>query len=365
VDGLSRPVRSSSITLRDVAGVAGVHYSTASKALDPTKERLVSLATRARVREAAATLGYRPHLFARGLRRGKTGMIGLILPDIGNPYIPPLVRSLREVLEADEMTAIIVETEDDDRRLVRALDSLAALRVDGVIAGCARIGDEDRLEEFDREVSPVVLAIRRLPGSRLSCVSADDVAGGELAARYLVGLGHLRLAQLEGPADVQPFLDRSEGFSRALSAQRRCELLEVGERAAHPSYDEGVRLAHALIGRGEPMPTAIFAHNDTMALGAIDALHSSGLRCPQDVSVLGFNDSPLAERCTPALTTIRTPSGEIGRRAAAAVLARIRGEEVGDQLTTPALVPRRSTARALAVGPARPPSSSRRKVTVR
>ncbi len=337
------------ITLRDVAAAAGVHVSTASKALDASKERLVNAETRSRVRAAADGLGYRPHLLARGLRRGRTGMVGVVLPDIGNPYVALLVRGIREVLEKSDVTPIIAETDDDSSRLERVLDGMASHRVDGVIVGCARLGDEQRLLEFDQQLAPVVLAVRRLPGSGLPAFSADDLAGGRLAAGYLLGLGHRRIAQFEGPSDVQPFLDRGSGFRHAAAQHSDVEVLELSERAEHPTYDEGRRLMHLLIAAAPPRPTGLFAHNDTMALGAISALRAAGLRCPGDMSVVGFNDIPLAFDFSPPLTTIRTESEAIGRLAAEALLARLTGGgEVGDACLAPALVPRRSTRRVAA-----------------
>ncbi|HTW98087.1 MAG TPA: LacI family DNA-binding transcriptional regulator, partial [Acidimicrobiales bacterium] len=218
------------ITLRDVAAAAGVHVSTASKALDASKERLVNAETRSRVRSAADALGYRPHLLARGLRRGRTGMVGVVLPDIGNPYVALLVRGMRDVLEKADLTPMIVETDDDAERLERVLDRMASHRVDGVIVGCARLGDEQRLRQFDAEVAPVVLAVRRLPGSGLPAFTADDLAGGGLAGGYLIGLGHTRLSQFEGPADVQPFLDRGSGFRAAAARHAQVEVIELPER---------------------------------------------------------------------------------------------------------------------------------------
>jgi len=226
------------------------------------------------------------------------------------------------------------------------LESLAGQRVDGVIAACARTGDADRILEFDKNVAPVVLAVRRLPGSGLTTICADDVAGGRLAGGYLVALGHTRLVQFAGPADVQPFVDRGVGFVEA-AMELGADVVDLSDRAEHPTYEEGVRMMHRLIAMSSTLPTALFAHNDPMAIGAIDALRSIGMRCPKHLSVVGYNDDPYINKFSPALSTVRTSSSEIGALAADALLRRLMGDDqLDDTFLTPTLVPRDSSRRA-------------------
>jgi LacI family transcriptional regulator len=343
--------RASPVTLRNVAALAGVHYSTASKALDPSKKDLVSAATRARVQTAAEDLGYRPHLPARALRRGKTGTVGVVLADIGNPYIPGLVRGLAGVFEAEGVLPIIFESEDDSGRLARILDALAGQRVDGVIVACARRGDENVLLQFAQRIAPVVLAIRRLPGSGLPAVCADDLEGGRLAGGYLLRLRHRRLAQLQGPQDIQPFADRGLGFNRAVE-DAGVVVVNTNDYAVHPTYEEGARLMNHLIATAAELPTGVFAQNDSLALGAIDALRSCGLECPNDVSIIGFNDNPYTHRMSPPLSTVRISSYEIGALASKELCHWMEGAEgLGSEVfLPPSLVARGSTKRVNRLG---------------
>jgi len=334
------------VTLRDVARAAGVHFSTASRVLDEAWATWVSLQTVARVRRAAEQLGYQPHIGAKGLRRGQTFTIGVVVADLGNPYIAPVVRGIENSLEPAGFMTLIAETQDDPVRFERVLLHLAGRRVDAIITTSARFGNFGLLRRFAEQTAPVVLAVRGLPGSGLPTVRADDVRGGELAAGYLMELGHRRLAQLVGPQDMQPFTDRAEGFTRAVHALGG-ELVAIAESASVPTYEEGHRLMVHLLAAGQPRPSAVFVHNDPMAIGALDVAAASGLCCPADVSIIGFNDNPFVDHVSPPLSTIRIPGYEIGRRASDMALAMLtEGPGRQEDITLPPqLVPRASTRR--------------------
>jgi LacI family transcriptional regulator len=331
--------------LKDVARVAGVHPATVSRALDPQKTRLVNAETRTRVETAARELGYRTDGVARSLRRGQTTTVGVLVADLGNPFVAPVLRGIANALELHGFMALIGETQDDHGRLQAALENLLGRRVDAIIVTSARLGDRPLLEQAARGGLPVVLAVRALPGSRLPAVRSDDLAGGYLAASHLAELGHERVAELPGPADVQPFLERSAGFAnRARGAGLK--IVELAERAAHPTVAEGRRLMELVLERPRRTPTAVFAHNDSMAIGAIEALRAAGLHCPDDVSVLGYNDAPLTDHLQPPLSTIRFPSDKIGHAAAEIAIAAIEdpGSPVASMSFPPELVARESTA---------------------
>jgi LacI family transcriptional regulator len=313
-----------SVTLRDVAAAARVHVATASRALDADTAHPVSPKTRARVQQAAEELGYRHHMMARGLRRGVSSTVGVVVADLGNPYTPPVLRGIQATLEQVDHMALVAESRDDSQALERAVDHLLARQVDGLILLAARAGDRDSILGWTTRV-PVVLAVRSLPGSGVPAVTHDDVGGGRLAAGYLAELGHRRVVQLPGPLDIQPFTDRQVGFAEAAD-----ELgLEVGSvaPASSPVFEDGRRLMGLALADGWPL-TGVFAHNDPMAMGAVRAMRDAGLGCPADVSVVGYNDVPMADCFDPPLTTIRLDGGEIGRRAGTAVLAAIRGLEI-------------------------------------
>ena len=309
------------VTLRDVAAAARVHVATASRALDTETAHPVSRETRARVQRVAEELGYRHHMMARGLRRGFSSTVGVVAADLGNPYTAPVLRGLEQGLEQADYMALVTESRDDSQTLERAVGHLLARQVDGLVLLAVRTDDLARVVGWMARV-PVVLAVRSLPGSGVPAVTHDDLGGGRLAAEHLAELGHRRVVQLPGPLDMQPFRDRHDSFAEA--AARLGVKAWAMPAAARPDFDEGQRLmAQALVDRGQA--TAVFAHNDAMAMGAVRALRAAGLDCPRDMSVVGYNDVPMADCLDPPLTTVRLDGQEVGRRAGVAVLAAIRG----------------------------------------
>jgi LacI family transcriptional regulator len=342
-------VQVSSVTLKDVARRAGVHPSTVSRALDPDKGSLVRDETRARVRAAAAELGYQGDAVASGLRRGRTNTFGVVVADLGNPFIAPLLRGIENQLEGRGLMALIAETQDDPSRMSRVLDNLAARRVDAVIVTGARSGDERLLRKAQQQV-PIVLAIRDLPGSGLPAITHDDERGGRLAAEHLLELGHTRIAQLPGPHDVSNFQGRGAGFRDRL-ADKGIEVIEPSDTGRRPILAEGHRLMDLLLAEHEELPTAIFAHNDLMAFGALEALAARGISCPRDIAVVGYTDTPMTAFTDPPITTIRLPGYELGRMAADTATMLIRdGEQPETKLSLPPVL----VARASTLGWGRP-----------
>jgi LacI family transcriptional regulator len=340
-DSLATSARAE-VTLQDVAREAGVHPSTVSRALDPTKADRVRHETRQHIREIAGRLGYRPHLIARGLQTGRTATIAFIAADLGNTFVTPIIHGLAGAIQADGMLPVIAETQDDHETFATILDHMLSRRVDGMVVAAARAGDREILESAARAV-PIVLAGRPLDDSTLPHVVHNDRQGGELAAAHLADLGHTRVAQLRGPADVANFPRRAAGFD-AVAADRGLEIVEVEESGSHPIASEGERLMARLLEMPGDVPTAVFAHNDLMALGANSALGARGLRVPEDVSLIGYNDLPLVGRLTPPLTTIRYPSLEVGRSAGELIIQLLGGERGADHPLRPELIVRASTA---------------------
>lgn len=332
------------VTIRDVADAAEVHISTVSRALDPDKSSLIAAATRDRVLAAADQLGYQPHLVASGLRRGRTRTVGVVLPDLGNPIYAPFARGLTHALDRGGIVPVVADTEDDHGRLERVLRHLTERRVDAIVVAAARLDDAPLLTAIVEQGVPVVTAVRILPGSGLPQVFHDDHAGGRLAGEHLADLGHQRVARVRGPQDVQAFQSRSAGFVEGIGGTDR--LTEEPAAASAPDDDDGLRVTRALLDLVEPPPTAIFAENDALALGVLQALREAGLRCPEDISVVGYNDAPFAAHAAPPLTTIRLSAYDVGWRAGTLAMAAIdRPDEPHEEpQVPPELVVRRSTA---------------------
>jgi LacI family transcriptional regulator len=338
-----------SVTLRDVAERAGVHVSTASRALDSGPSRIGS-ETAERVRSAAAELGYQRDLLASGLKRGMTKSVGVVIANHDNPYSVGLIRGITRVLEADDFVPLVAETAESRERFERLLRHLVGRRVDAVITAAVHSDSGELLARVLGDEVPVVLAGRGLPGGRYGSVLHDDVAGGALAAEHLLALGHRRVAQLAGPTDIDTFVRRAEGFSAAVAAGGGEEIRVPVPGSVTPTFEEGRRVMSGLL-EAPVRPTGIFAPSDVMAVGALDAINAAGLRCPEDISVVGYNDVRMARFVSPPLTTIEMPAEEMGAEAARMALAAIDDADAPRRLVElPArLIVRRSTG--LAPGP--------------
>jgi LacI family transcriptional regulator len=330
-------------TLRDVARLAEVHPGTVSRALNEETRALVNPETARRVMEAAERLGYHPNPIARGLKTNRSYTVGVLVPDLMNPLFPPIVRGIQDGLERAGYTPLIANTDNDPERESIDLRAMRARQVDGFITATARRSHGVLQEMMDAGV-PVVLVNRRLDDGALPSVTSDDRTGARMAVDHLLGLGHRRIAHLGGSQELSTGRSRYLGFQdalRAAGAPLDEDLVATGDAF---TTAEGVRLCRDLLARG-PAPSAIVAGNDLMALGCLDVLREAGLECPRDVSVVGYNDMPFADRFVPPLTTVRVPHYEIGA-AAAALLLEALGEPEGEAKQVqlpPELVVRSST----------------------
>jgi LacI family transcriptional regulator len=334
------------VTLKDVARAADVHVSTASRALDPARSRRIGADTVARVEAAAEKLGYTPDLIAKGLKSGTTTMIGVVVADLENPFIGPIIRGISEQVESTGYVTLVTETLEDHDRFERTLNHLLSHRVDAVITTAARSSDQHLLVRFARRTRAFITAVRKVEGSGLPFVIMDDEQGGELAARHLLDLGHAIVAQLRGPREIEAFSNRDEGFHRTVGAARAVDAT-VGGHARELTIEEGRRLmAMTLDENPENPPTAVFSHADLMAIGALEELRSRGMSCPGDMSILGYDDAPLVNRIDPPLSTIALPGEEIGARAGEMVLELLADpDKPPESVRLPAeLIPRESTA---------------------
>jgi LacI family transcriptional regulator len=335
------------VTLRDVARVAGVHPATVSRALNEETRTLVNDETAKRVLKAAEELGYQPNPIARGLKTNRSYTIGVLIPDLTNPLFPPILRGIEDHLETGGYTPLTANTDNDPERELLDSQTMRARQVDGIIAATAR--RDHRLHDALLEAGiELVLVNRRQPDMPVSSATADDRLGMRLSVEHLVALGHTRIAHLAGPLDYSTGLDRHGSFHetmRAAGLEPDPELVLVSEAFTE---SEGARLCAQLIDAGRRF-TAIAAANDLLALGCYDIFAERGVRCPEDISVIGFNDMPFAARFQPPLTTIRIPHYEIGKAAAQLMLERLQdgGSPPREVMLEPSLVVRGSTARVV------------------
>jgi LacI family transcriptional regulator len=327
-------------TIREVAESAGVSYATVSHVINNT--RLVSQETRNRVLAAMESLNYRPNALARSLRQGKTNTLGLVLPDSANPFFAEISRSIEDEAFKKGYSVFLCNTELDTQRELFYVDVLSKKQVDGIIFVAA--GDQaDSLEFLVGRNMPVVMVDRNVPNVEIDAVLTDNQLGGYLATRHLLELGHRRIACISGPSSITPSAERMIGYRKAL------EEAGVG-------YDErlilrgdyhaqsGMEITHSIL-KMNPRPTAIFALNDLMALGALRAAAEAGCSVPGDLAVVGYDDLEIARFANPPLTTIAQPKKEIGVQAIELLVDRIsqKGRPPSRLVLPPELIVRRST----------------------
>ncbi len=332
------------MTMQALADQLKLNISTVSRALDPLKSHLVAEETRLRILRAAAEAGYTPDPSAAGLRRGQTFTVGVLAPDLGNDTIISVVRSITSILDRLDRMPLIAESMDDPSRTRRLLERFRARRVDALVVLAATESDRGVLAQAAQS-TPLLLAVRKLNDTDFPMVTCDDVLGASFAAHHLADLGHHRVAQLRGPGESATFSDRTKGFEMTCAA-RGMTLVGGSLVAAHATAAEGRRMVAGLLrGPRDTIPTAIFAHNDAMAFGAFTALREHGLSCPEDVSLIGYNDTPLASDLAVPLTSIHYPAARVGAAAGEMTMRLVAGMPLEPRtvIFRPELVVRAST----------------------
>jgi len=329
------------ITIRDVAARAGVSSTTVSHVINRT--RPVSADLRARVEQAMAELGFQPNALARSLRRKRTHTLGMIVPDSANPFFAEVGRGIEDTSFAAGYSVILGNSDGDPARELLYMDLLIQKQVDGVLLAPTGSRTELAVTLQMRKI-PTVVIDRDIPGASADRVHIDNAAGGYLATRHLIELGHRRIGYIGGPADRGPVPDRSAGYRQALreAGLPLDEALVVDGNFQDSGGYSGGRTLLALRQR----PSAIFAGNDLMAIGVLAAAHEEGVPVPQELSVIGFDDIHLARYINPALTTVAQPKYELGVIAAQLLLARLGQTDLPPQrrLLQAHLVVRQSTA---------------------
>lgn len=330
------PAPARSAKLRDVAAEAGVDPSVVSRVLSGDGRLSVRPETRARVLEAAARLNYRPNRAARTLKTARTMVLGMVVSDLANTAYSLIAQGAeKRAAKAGYVLMVMRGT------IPEHLEELLG-RVDGLlVASATSEGSYFRSHLGD---IPTVLVNRKEPGD-IPAVRVDDEAGAAVAVRHLLSLGHRRVAHVAGPQNADTARRRLEGYLSALSTDGVDARPEWVVEASVYDEAEGHLAATRLLAL-DPRPTAIFAANIRLAIGTLAATRRMGLSVPGDVSVVGFDDTPLAAFLEPPLTTVRMPLAELGSQAVESLLGEIDGRRAGDVFVSlpPELVVRASTA---------------------
>ncbi len=318
-----------------------MHPSTVSRALHRADLPLRA-ETRRKVLAAVERLQYKPSVIARGLRLQRTNTLGMLVPDITNPFFPPIIRGAEEAARERGYELVICNTDDSTERETASLRLLRERQADGLLIATSRMADAT-LAAVRRERFPFVLLNR---GSRVAAdlsVEVDNMRAAEDVVAHLAGLGHRRISHISGPLTTTTGAERAAGYRQALKARGIAApaslIVEADAYSEQAGYVAATRLLRA-------RPTAIFAANDLLALGALRAAREAGLRAPRDISVVGVNDIPLVGLIDPPLTTVRVPQREMGETAARMLIAAIQNEPVARRhvLLNTMLVVRGSTA---------------------
>jgi LacI family transcriptional regulator len=329
-------------TLKELAARAKVHPSTISRIVNHDPGLRVAPATRARIEALLRETEYRPNGVARGLKLRQTLALAVVIPDIANPFFGALFRGIEDGAAPRGYQVLLCNTDGSPDRQRAHLHSLIARRVDGVILASTFLKDP-AVRWLRHQRVPYVLVNRFSEEGLDPFVGSDDVTGARLATEHLIGLGHIRIGHLAGQSTVSTGVLRRRGFQMAMT---EAGLSTAPELQVESGFIEegGIRGMEKLLALREP-PTAVVAVTDAVAIGAYGVVVRSGLRIPDDVAIVGYNDIPLAGRLIPGLTTVHVPIHEFGSAAARLLLEQIDNGQAAPRrvVYTPQLVVRGST----------------------
>ncbi|MEN8654292.1 LacI family DNA-binding transcriptional regulator [Streptomyces sp. 21So2-11] len=324
-------------SIKDVAAEAGVSVATVSRVLNSHPS--VSPEARSRVLAAVEVLGYRPNAVARSLRTDRTRTLGLVISDVLNPYFTELARSVEEAARALGYSVIIGNADERPELQDHHVRTLLDRRIDGLLVSPTD-GASPLMLDATRGATPMVFVDRWIPGVDVPVVRADGCLAVRDLVAHLYGLGHRRLAIIAGPAATTTGSERVEAFRDALLAHG-LPLPDAYVGQGDFQADSGRRATERFLALDEP-PEVIFAADNLMALGALDAIRAHGLRVPHDIGLAAFDDIPWFVHTDPPITAIAQPTGDLGRAAVQALIDLIEGRPP-ESVTLPArLVVRRS-----------------------
>lgn len=331
------------VTLKDVAREAGVHLSTVSRVLNPAQRKMVSDSVAERVLKIAKDMGYRTNPFAYGLRTKKSNTIGVIIPDLANPIFPPIIRGIEHRLRLAGYTAIFADTDENTEEESVIVERILSRQVEGIIVATAHRKDETTAAALKDNI-PTVLINRGTDNDRFLSVTNDDFLGAQLAVEHLISLGHENIAHLAGPQFLTTGFQRRKGYLAAMKKHG----LKPNKKLIIPcgafGFEDGKAGFTKLLDRDVDF-TAIFAANDFLALGCYHEMRKLGIACPEDISIVGYNDMPFSDMFQPALTTIKIDLFEMGSHAADLLVKTLEGKinDLNSKTLIPKLIKRNSS----------------------
>lgn len=308
-------------TIRDVAREAGVSPATVSRYLNGNIE--LPAETAGRIDAASKRLGYRPNLLAKRLSLGSSETIGLVTPEIANPFFAALAAAAEDEARREGFSILLSSTGGDLEMEAASIDRLAARHVDGLLVLTNRV-DDGRLRDLIDGRTDVVVLDEDVPGARVTRIFVENEAGAYDATRHLIAAGHRRIAHIGGPEQLLSSRERFAGFARAM-AEAGLPVEDGLVRFGAYERDFGCEATRAILANGRP--TAVFTGSDYIAVGVLQELAAQGLSVPGNLSLASFDDMPFADLLSPPITTVRQPIEALGRLGIRTLLAQIRGEE--------------------------------------
>ncbi len=327
-----------SVTLADVARAAGVSTQTVSRVINKKGE--ISHGTRQRVLHAIEQLGYRPNPMARGLVTNRTFTLGLIVPDVTNPFFPEIVHGAEQMAVEHGYTVILCNTNENPEREMTVLNMLEARCVDGIILCSSRIPDE-QLRPLLQRLGDVVLLNRHIPLEKVSVVRVDYAEGTRMAVSHLLASQRRRIGFLAGPSHSHSRYMRQQAFIQVLQ-ESRLHYDPSLVLPCPPNSEGGYQATHDLL-RQHGSLDGLLCYNDLVAVGALQACAELGMHVPEALAVVVYDDIPVARLVSPALTTVAVSKSALGAHAVRLLLKRLAGDQEGSELVlTPQLVVRAS-----------------------
>jgi DNA-binding LacI/PurR family transcriptional regulator len=309
--------------MKHIARMANVSLGTVSHVLNDSAR--VRDPLRKRVLEAVEALGYQPSQLARGLRRDKTDMIGMIIPDVTNPFFPAVVRGAEDIAFSKGYRLILCNTDNDHTKELAHLNALRTYLPAGLLVIPSTFSDIAAQTESYRKAGTSVVCVDRMPRQwNGDSVTVANEEGAYRATRFLIQMKHRQIAMITGPLHLTNARERLNGFRRAMHEARvsiSADYIQEATFDKQAGYEKSMVLLRML-----PRPTAFFAGNDMIALGVLLAIRGMGLRCPEDISVIGFDNLDFAETTSPSLSSVHQSGYQLGATAARIVLDRVSGD---------------------------------------
>lgn len=319
-------------TIYDVAKATSFSINTVSRALNGKPD--INPDTKLLILDAAKKLRYTPNKLARGLRSNKTGVMGVIVADVSNPFFSAVVKGMGRAAKELGYSIILQDTSEDYANEEEAIQIMQTEQVDGVLITPVQTDDRS-IGMLEESGIPFVLIARYFDGIDTDCVVADDIQGGYLATSHLIAAGHERIAFINGPACNSSAIERFQGYRKAL-VEHGLRVDDALVTYGALTTEDGCSQAREMLGdRAAARPTALFAFSDFVALGAMKAVREAKLRIPRDIAIVGYDDIDFAVCLEVPLTTIRVPKEEIGETGVRILCKKIQGEVCHARLKLP------------------------------